>query len=77
MSSKLKLALESAKAIAKNIRDGKDLKVSEQVFKTRLETCGGCNKFNPNMQRCDECGCFLQVKAKLSGMKCPLNKWKE
>lgn len=77
LAKKIKLALESAKAISKNIASGADLRVTDKVFNARMDVCRACPKFNANMARCDECGCFLQVKAKLAGMLCPLDSWKE
>jgi len=74
---KVKAAIESAKTVAKNAMEGKDLTVSEQSFNSRMECCGKCDKHVKSLNQCGECGCFLAVKAKLAGMKCPLGKWAE
>jgi tRNA(Ile2) C34 agmatinyltransferase TiaS len=74
---KLKLAMESAKTIAKNAIEGNDLTVPNEVYLERLSICNGCEKHVKATNQCGECGCFLSVKGKLAGMKCPLNKWKK
>lgn len=76
LKDKLKLAAESAKAIASNLVQGKDLIVSEKVFKDRMLTCQGCPKYNKLLNQCEECGCFLALKGRLANLKCPLGKWK-
>ena len=25
--------------------------------------------------RCDKCGCFMRIKTKIPGFKCPIGKW--
>ena len=75
--NKVKLALESASAIAKNVADGEEIKVSDEEKQKRIDICSTCpslKDFAGQMQ-CGECGCFLKVKAGLNSMKCPLNKW--
>ena len=52
--------------------------VSEEIRSERLETCAACPAFDPKFRRCGECGCFMDVKAKIGGdpsLLCPLNKW--
>jgi len=51
------------------------LLADDEEFKRRLEICRGCDRFEPRLSRCLECGCFANVKAKISFMKCPLEKW--
>ena len=74
---KLKLAAESGKIIASNIINNKELSVSDEIYEKRMSICHGCPKFNKELKKCNECGCFLTVKARLSGMKCPLNHWED
>jgi hypothetical protein len=75
--NKVKLALESASTIAKNIAEGNDIKVEDNVKETRLYLCSICPSLEnlAGQMQCGECGCFLKVKAGLEGMKCPLGKW--
>lgn len=70
------MAKESAKAIAANLMDGKDITVPEEEFQRRMVICRKCPRFKPDTAQCLECGCFLNFKAKLNDMKCPLDKWK-
>jgi len=75
LKDKLKSAVESAKIIAKNIADGKELYVTEEEFRTRMSVCQDCPSRIKATDQCGECSCFLIIKGKLSGMKCPLGKW--
>jgi hypothetical protein len=41
----------------------------------RLAICRECPRlFKPTMT-CKECGCFMQVKARIPAQSCPLGKW--
>lgn len=70
------MAKESAKAIAANLMDGKDITVPEEEFQRRMSICRTCPKFKPDMCICGECGCSLQLKCRIADMECPLGKWK-
>jgi hypothetical protein len=75
IKSKFQQALASAKTVAKNIATNQDLTVSDKLFDERFTACRGCDRFERRLERCDECGCFMRVKARLTGMKCPLDRW--
>ena len=49
--------------------------VDDEIYNKRMEICKGCEKFNPESVRCNDCGCFLEIKAKWNSEKCPLEKW--
>lgn len=51
--------------------------VTDEVYKERMMTCKGCDKYDELENRCKECGCFLPAKAKIILDSCPLGKWKE
>jgi hypothetical protein len=36
-----------------------------------------CPSFFKPTNTCKECGCFMQIKARLEKSKCPLDKWDE
>ena len=40
----------------------------------RMEMCKQCPELIA-LDRCRRCGCFMQVKTKIPGARCPLNKW--
>jgi hypothetical protein len=75
--NKVKLALESAKSVAKNVAEGNDVTVSDEEKQRRLDTCKDCPSLKSlaGQMQCGECGCFLKAKAGLNSMKCPLGKW--
>lgn len=50
------------------------VKASCQMEKDRIEICLACEKLTDDF-RCQECGCFIKVKAKLLTANCPLRKW--
>lgn len=47
--------------------------------RARLEICESCDHLNgvPGQltKRCAICGCFVEVKARVPGMRCPIGKW--
>ena len=43
--------------------------------KGRLEVCLDCEHYLPRTRRCEECGCFLDLKTKMRWAVCPLGKW--
>lgn len=51
--------------------------ISKEKYKERMKVCLTCSSFDPNFNRCKECGCFLLLKAALTITECPLKKWKE
>ena len=51
--------------------------VSEEEFTRRIEICKACEHFIYGTT-CRQCGCVIQIKAKLTGAKCPnpyYDKW--
>lgn len=49
------------------------LRISEE----RLMVCRKCEKFNHANRKCQECGCYMDVKTLLPWVSCPLSKWGE
>ena len=45
--------------------------------KERMSICRKCEKLNPLLVQCKECGCLLVLKTKMKNQDCPLNKWEE
>lgn len=54
---------------------GEDLFVSEEKFQLRKVWCEGCSEFYTSDRQCRKCSCFVDVKARLTSEKCPLDKW--
>ena len=66
-----------AKSATKHVVSGA-AKVPAATYKERLSICRDCefyNTDNPKHPRCNECGCFLMVKASWATESCPLKKW--
>ncbi len=61
--------------IVRSYTRGEQLLVTEEVKKARIDICRGCNWFDEDAMRCNECGCFLVNKVRFSGSKCPLHYW--
>lgn len=70
-----KFALDLVKHIKHT--GGKDLIASQELFDERMEICYGCDKYDSEQNRCVECGCFLDMKARFILDSCPLKKWVE
>jgi hypothetical protein len=49
--------------------------VSKERYKERIKICQACDFWNPKLNQCKKCGCFLLLKAALSITKCPEKKW--
>jgi hypothetical protein len=56
-------------------------KVSEVESSRRMDICKQCEFLkgfewrNVVYPKCSQCGCFMNLKTKLIGMKCPKGKW--
>jgi hypothetical protein len=42
---------------------------------SRLEICGGCEFLFKKTNTCKKCGCFMDLKTKLTNASCPIGKW--
>lgn len=54
---------------------GQELVVSDKIYKERIDTCKGCDKYIKKHKECAECGCYIPGKARIILDSCPLNKW--
>lgn len=46
---------------------------SLEEYKKRLEICNKCEFLIKG--RCEKCGCWINLKARMKSVKCPINKW--
>ena len=70
---------QKARNLAHTMGDfaGSGFKIAdEEVYNQRLEICRGCDRFENN-RFCKECGCFMDLKAKIEVAECPLDKWQK
>jgi hypothetical protein len=49
--------------------------VDVAIRTTRFEICQLCEHLNKTWHRCEICKCWMPVKARLPGTKCPAGKW--
>jgi hypothetical protein len=49
--------------------------VPANVKEERMSICEGCEHYNSETTRCNECGCFINIKADWASEKCPIDKW--
>lgn len=49
--------------------------VPKETFEKRLAICNECDKYDKEKKKCNECGCFMEYKATLRTVSCPLRKW--
>ena len=40
-----------------------------------MTICLKCDSYEPKLNRCKDCGCFLILKAAMKTTKCPQEKW--
>ena len=50
-------------------------KVDDAVYEQRLDVCKSCNFYDVEQNRCMQCGCWLNYKARYSAGQCPIGKW--
>lgn len=41
----------------------------------RLEICRRCPAYNPALQICGDCGCYMPIKTQVEEAKCPQGRW--
>ena len=49
--------------------------VYDDIRNARLAICYTCDAYIKEQKRCSRCGCFVEAKARMSGAKCPIDKW--
>jgi hypothetical protein len=74
MSDIFNLATKFGKAAFGHAKDGFK-KVDEETFKNRMDICKKCEYYNAESDKCNNCGCFLKIKASWNSEKCPIDKW--
>jgi hypothetical protein len=48
---------------------------SDIVSMERYNLCSSCPELIKLTKQCKQCGCFMPLKTKLDGSKCPIGKW--
>lgn len=51
------------------------MRALNEMAEERLQICRSCNRFDPVLNRCRKCGCFMQGKSRFPGAKCPIGLW--
>ena len=49
--------------------------VDKGVFKKRFNICKQCPHLFKPTNSCKKCGCFMNIKARIAKVSCPINKW--
>jgi hypothetical protein len=49
--------------------------IEESEAKKRFDICLSCDRLIQMTKQCRECGCFMNMKAKLKEASCPIGKW--
>jgi len=62
------------KATAAWIAAGSPLRTTEELAECNA-ICQACPEYQPLLNRCGKCGCFLSAKARMATETCPLGKW--
>lgn len=50
-------------------------KTEPNEIQKRMDICLSCEYFNNLENRCNKCGCFLNIKTAWATEKCPIGKW--
>lgn len=56
-------------------RLGRELKVSDEVYDSRLNICRQCDYLNEGT--CNACGCYVELRAAAKTGRCPYSRWKK
>ena len=48
----------------------------KDVYEKRIDICKSCVYYFKPTGTCKMCGCFMKIKARISGMDCPKGYWK-
>lgn len=48
---------------------------SDEQAQSRLSVCLECPLLVQKINQCSKCGCFMNLKTKMSDAKCPIGKW--
>ena len=46
-------------------------------YEIRMDICKKCEYLIPYVNRCKQCGCFMDLKTKIKNVRCPLSLWVE
>jgi hypothetical protein len=49
--------------------------VNKETFNKRFKECRKCEHLFKPTNSCKKCGCFMHLKARLTGSECPIKKW--
>jgi hypothetical protein len=49
--------------------------VNNTELSRRKDICKECPEFHAKKVKCRKCGCYINIKGRLKGAKCPLDKW--
>jgi hypothetical protein len=60
---------------ARATAEGAPLLLDGESSAARLAVCVACPSYTGD--RCEECGCYMNIKAHFAAMRCPLGKWPE
>lgn len=50
-------------------------RATDAVAEARLNICKACPELIKATHQCKKCGCIMNLKVKLAGAVCPLEKW--
>jgi hypothetical protein len=51
------------------------IEVDEDTRKSRFSICQSCDELTEKWHTCKICSCWMPVKARIPGTKCPIGKW--
>jgi histidyl-tRNA synthetase len=48
---------------------------NKEEMDRRISICESCDHFIKITKQCSKCGCFMQLKTRLTNASCPIGKW--
>lgn len=73
--NKVGQALETVFDVVKELTDTGRFRASPEMVQKRMKVCHMCPHLKGN--KCEACGCFMNLKTELQATRCPYGYWEE
>mgnify|MGYP000886643682 CR=1 FL=1 len=71
--TQLRQLVRTSNDVIQNI--DKAVLIKQPIKEHRLNICNSCEFYIQKQDKCKQCGCIMNIKAKLYAARCPVGKW--
>ena len=75
LAQKLKNLSGTMKDVMKKVATDGEIMANKELVDKRMKLCEECSEFIQKTRKCKACGCYLDLKIKLTAAKCILDEW--